>query len=239
MTISVVIPAHNEEDLLPRCLASIEQSAAHAGLPVEVVVVLNRCTDRTEEIAKAHGCLLVHEEAKNLSLIRNAGARAATGEILITIDADSAMHPRTLEAVHDRLASGRYIGGATLVVPDRLSLGICCSLLVVLLHLWRNGFGYGLFWCHRRDFEAIGGFDPDFLTVEDVDFLRRLKQHGRAQGLRFGTLWSAPMRTSSRKFDQFGDWFFVTNPGFLKRALDGHDRKAGDRFWYDARTERD
>ena len=48
---SVVIPAHNEEKYLGRCLDSIMAASASYKDQVEVIVVLNRCTDRTEEIA--------------------------------------------------------------------------------------------------------------------------------------------------------------------------------------------
>ena len=72
-------------------------------------------------------------------------------------------------------------------------------------------------------------------AIEDVDFVRRLKKLGRARGLRFGTLWRAPITTSCRKFDQFGDWFLVRNPRFLRRVFTGKDRQAADSFWYDPR----
>jgi glycosyltransferase involved in cell wall biosynthesis len=198
-------------------------------------VVVNRCTDRTEEIARAGGCTLVREDAPNLARIRNAGAAAATGEVLVTIDADSCMHPRTFREIERKFATGRYIGGGTLVLLERLSLGICCSMLTVLPYLAPHGFSFGLFWCRKEAFDAIGGFDEAYLSIEDVDFVRRLKKLGRSRRLRFGTLWRAPITTSCRKFDQFGDWFLVRNPRFLRRVFTGKDKKAADSFWYDPR----
>ena len=57
--ISVVIPAHNEEEFLPSCLEAVKRAAAALpdgwGDGVEIVVVANRCTDRTEEIAESFG----------------------------------------------------------------------------------------------------------------------------------------------------------------------------------------
>lgn len=235
MKLSVIIPAHNEAAFLPACLDSIDAAADACPHEVECLVVLNRCTDRTEDIARERGCRVVHEDAPNLSLIRNAGATAASGEVLITIDADSRMHPRTFNEVVRKLESGRFIGGGTLVLLERLSPGILCSMVVVALRLLRHGWAWGLFWCRREDFEAIGGFDPDYVSIEDVDFARRLKAYGLHQGKRFGTLWRAPITTSCRKFDQFGDWYLVRNPGFLKRVFTGKDRKAADEFWYDPR----
>lgn len=76
--ISIVIPVRNEQDYLPRCLAAILQSAKKLGdLDLEVIVVLNRSTDASEQIARDSGCLIVNEDSKNLSKIRNAGVRKA------------------------------------------------------------------------------------------------------------------------------------------------------------------
>lgn len=235
--ISLVVPAHNEARFLPHCLAAARQAASFTTAGVETVVVLNRCTDDTERIARAAGCTIVREDAKNLSLIRNAGVAAATGAIIVTCDADSRMHPDSFRRILELLDSGRYVGGGAVVLPDRWSAGIIASALSVLPYLVCSGVSFGLFWFAKRDFEAIGGFDPDFVSVEDVDFARRLKAHGRRGGRRWGTLLRAPLTTSCRKFDQFGDWYLFRNPGFVRRVFRGNDRRAADHFWYDARSK--
>jgi len=89
MKLSVVTPAHNEERHLASCVFSVFEFAKHAAIDFEHIVVLNRCNDRTEEIAASLGCRIVREDARNLSKIRNAGVSAATGEIIVTIDADA------------------------------------------------------------------------------------------------------------------------------------------------------
>ena len=89
--ISIVIPARDEERDLPACLHAVSEATHEAKTSIETIVVLNRCTDATETIARAHGCIIGYCELKNLSKIRNAGAALAKGEILITIDADSRM----------------------------------------------------------------------------------------------------------------------------------------------------
>ena len=235
LKLSVIIPAHNEEQFLPACLDAIDAAAENCGHEVERIVVLNRCTDGTEAIARERGCRLAYEEAPNLSRIRNAGAAEATGEVLVTIDADSRMHPRTFTDIVRKLESGRFIGGGTLVFLERLSFGIICSMIVVAFRLLKDGWAFGLFWCRKEDFDAIGGFDERYVSIEDVDFVRRLKAHGREQRKRFGTLWRAPITTSCRKFDQFGDWYLVRNPDFLKRVFTGTDRQVANEFWYDPR----
>lgn len=233
MKFSVVIPARDEEARIGACLRSIETAARPYPGEVETVVVVNRCRDRTEEIARDLGARVVREDARNLSAIRNAGARAAHGDILITLDADSVMSPRMLTEVDRALETGRYVGGGVPIHPERMSLGIFLTGLVLYLILLPHGISGGAFWSRREDFKAIGGFDEGWITAEDVDFARRLKAHGRRQGKRYRTLWRTPIRTSCRKFDTFGDWFFVRNLRLLRKALRGKDDGLGNRFFYD------
>jgi glycosyltransferase involved in cell wall biosynthesis len=235
--ITLVIPAHNEAAFLPDCLEAASGAARQIREHVEVVVVLNRCTDATEEIAVSHGCVIVREDAKNLSLIRNAGVAAARGDIIVTCDADSRMHPNTFKDVLQRLDRGHVIGGGAVVLPERWSLGIVASGLSILPYLAFTGVSFGLFWFFRKDFDAIGGFDARFVSVEDVDFARRLKVHGAKSRRGWGTLVRAPLVTSCRKFDQFGDWYLFRNPAFVRRVFRGDDRRAADHFWYDVRSE--
>ena len=231
MKFSIVIPACNEAARIGAGLDAIRAAAAPYPGQVEVIVVLNRCTDATAEIAQRHGAVLVREDGRNLSRIRNAGARVATGDILVTIDADSRMSPNMLAEIDRALGSGRHIGGGVPIRSERHSLGI--FITGVLLVCMLPGLSAGLFWCRRADFLALGGFDEAWRVGEDVDFARRLRAAGRARGLRFGTLWRAHIVTSCRKFDTFGDWHFVRHPGLLWRGVRGVDDGLGDRYFYD------
>ena len=235
--ISLIVPAHNEAAFLPSCLEAARQAAERVDAGVEIIVVLNRCTDDTEEIARQHGCVMVREDAKNLSVIRNAGAAVARGEILVTCDADSRMHPDSFLEILGRLDSGKYIGGGAVIFPERWSLGIIASGISILPYLAFSGVSFGLFWCRKEDFDEIGGFDARFVSVEDIDFARRLKAFGRKSGRVWGTLIRSPLVTSCRKFDQFGDWYIFRNPSFVRKVFRGNDRRAADQFWYDVRSE--
>jgi glycosyltransferase involved in cell wall biosynthesis len=64
MDFSVIIPAHNEEDFIAPCLRAIHEAEKPPGSAYEIIVVLNRCADRTEEIARSHGARIVKEDAK-------------------------------------------------------------------------------------------------------------------------------------------------------------------------------
>ena len=92
-----------------------------------------------------------------------------------------------------------------------------------------------MFWLKRETFEELGGFDESLLSVEDFDFAIRLKRYGKSRGLRYGTLRCAVVRTSCRKFDQFGDWYLFRNPRLVKLIFSGRNRKAADGFYYEVR----
>ncbi|WP_263145796.1 glycosyltransferase [Pseudomonas sp. RIT-PI-AD] len=75
--IGIVIPAHNEEELLGECLRAVLRAAAHPGLEderVEVVAVLDSCTDQSATIAEAHGVFVIEAQARNVGQARALGA---------------------------------------------------------------------------------------------------------------------------------------------------------------------
>jgi len=119
---SVIIPAHNEEKYIGECLESIAKSAQPYKDQVEVIVVLNRCTDKTKEIAQSYNCVTL-------------------GEILITIDADTRMTEHLLSEVEKHLASNQYIGGGVNGNFERMSLGIVVSSMMLIVPLL---FKYGV-----------------------------------------------------------------------------------------------
>jgi glycosyltransferase involved in cell wall biosynthesis len=237
MTFSVLVPARDEEDWIGGCFDSIAAAAATGAFDVETIVVLNRCTDGTERIARERGAVVVQEDRRCLSCVRNAGAAVAKGDVLVTMDADSRMAENTFVEIKVALESGKYIGGGVPIVPKRKSVGVVLTGLVLMLLIMPGGISAGLFWCFADTFRAIGGFDESKVIAEDLDFARRLKEYGRACGLRFRTLWRAPIVTSCRKFDRFGDWcflrFMVSRPRDFARALRGTDPQLADEFFYD------
>lgn len=236
MNISVVTPAHNEEKYLGKCIDSVKAAAQHASVKFEHIVVLNRCTDQTEEIAVSHGCRILREDARNLSRIRNVGVAESLGDIIVTIDADSWMSPKMLSEVVRVLESGRCIGGGVRIYPERWSLGILCSLMVVMPFVIWHRVSAGMFWCYKSSFETLEGFDETLACLEDIDFAKRLKKLGRTRSQRYGTIRKAYLTTSCRKFDQFGDWYFIRNPGLVYNIFN-RKQKVADAFYYDARSD--
>jgi len=236
MKLSVIIPAHNEEKFIEGCLASIKQAEAELESTVEIVVCLNRCTDGTEQIARKFGAIIVVEDEKNLSRIRNVAVAATSGDVVVTIDADSRMSSNMLKEVSRLLSTGRYIGGGTRIHPDRFSLGIFISGLIIFYYAFKFGLkSAGLFWFRKKDFDAIDGFNEKLVSLEDLDFANRLAAYGKTKNLKYGTAWNAAITTSCRKFDKFGDWYFVKNPGVVKALFTGVDKASANHFYYDVK----
>jgi len=236
MKFSIIIPAYNEEKLIGRCLDSIVAASAPYKDQVEVIVVLNRCTDRTEEIARSYNCIVVKEDRKNMSIIRNAGAKVARGEIIATIDADSRMTDNMLTEIEKKLLTGKYIGGGVKWKFERLSLGILLQgLILIPLIIKYRGVTAGILWCYKKDFDAINGFNENQRMLEDVNFGLRLKKWGQRCGKKYGTISKAQMIVSMRKGDTFGDWIFFEHPKWLLAYIKGNVEKYADESFYDTR----
>lgn len=231
---SVIIPAHNEEKYIAKCLDSIAAAALLSGKGTEVIVVLNRCSDGTRAIAKSYDCVILENDSKNLSQIRNSGARAARGDIVVTIDADSLMTDHMLLEIDLHLQSGQFIGGGVSSRFERMSLGIVVSSILLLVPMiLKYGFvSIGIFWCYTKDFEAIGGFDEKLLMAEDADFANRLRKWGKQNHKKYGTIKKALMITSCRKFDRLGDWY-LANPKIISAYLKGTDKSLADQEYYE------
>lgn len=247
MLFSIVIPAHNEENYIGYCINSIYAAMKYSKLPenqVQIIVVCNRCTDNTAELARKMGAEICVNDDKCIAAVRNAGAKLAKGKILVTIDADSRMSKTSLIEIYRMLRSKEYIGGGTISMFDRWSLGIAASAAYVAVNaapfMIKNKAPLmcGMFWCLKRHFDEIGGFDETLVSLEDMDFAVRLKRLGDKLGRKYGVLKASRITTSSRKFDEFGDWYLLKNRKLTKAIFSGKDRAAADKFYYDLRNDK-
>ena len=117
---------------------------------------------------------------------------------------------------------------------ERISLGIIVStILLIVPLLFKYGFiSVGIFWCYKKDFQAIQGFNENMLMAEDADFAKRLKKWGKKNGKKYGTIKNG-MITSCRRFDKHGDWPLLKRPKMILAYLKGNDRKTADEAYYE------
>lgn len=235
MNLSIVIPAHNEEDFLEDCLGAIEHGANmfYPDIDIEIVVVLNRCTDKTQSIACEGNATLIYEDAKNLAVIRNAGIQGALYDNIVTIDADTWLDPQALGEIAQGFEDESLVGGTIPCRLERVTPAIQETCKRIANYLPPGiPFGGGGFWFRRKDFEAFGGFNEAYCTTEDVEFARDLRYHGAKTGRSYSTMLGGGV-TSSRKFDEFGD---TLSPVTIARIFRGTDQKTANEFYYDLRS---
>jgi glycosyltransferase involved in cell wall biosynthesis len=232
---SLVIPAYNEARLLPRLLDSVDAARSRYRGSVQVIVADNASTDETAAIAAARGCEVARVEKRRIACVRNGGARLARGDSVCFIDADSSIHPETFNAIDEALARADVVGGATGVFPERWSLGIAATWMVMMPVIWLTRIDAGVVFCRRADFEALGGYDEERELAEDVVFMWALKRLGARRGQKLARLTQVKAMASMRKFDRHGDWHYFTTvipqgmPALFRRSA---RTKLAQRYWY-------
>lgn len=223
--VSVIVPAHNEEKYVKRCIDSIKESVSHFKGNVETIIVCNRCTDKTAEIAKDNGAVVIANEDRCIAKVRNAGIKIARGKIIITIDCDNRMTPTTISEVYHLLKTGKYIGGGAPIRFERYSFPLWCNDIMCRVSFGLTGLYSGIFWATKETFDAVGGF-VDKKAMEDVATAKVLKNYGRTKGKKYTTLRRNYLINSTRKYDDLGDWLYfmlmINNAGTLIKAVLGN-----------------
>ena len=97
MLYSVIIPAYNEAEFLPRTLTYLRKAIQTIDIKCEVIVVDNNSQDNTSQIAEEYGAAVFFEKINQISRARNRGGKHAAGEYLIFLDADTIIKPGTLK----------------------------------------------------------------------------------------------------------------------------------------------
>jgi len=202
---SIIVPAYNEEKLLPRTLIAVKDVMDSIDMAGEVIVVDNNSDDETVNIARHYGARIVHEPVNQISRARNAGARVSTGKYLIFLDADTVITSGLLRKALANLECGECCGGGVLVKGDKA----LPKTMQRMLELWnflslKFGLAAGCFiYCLREGFEAIGGFNEKVYVSEEIWFSRKLTSWGNKRNLKFQIITSPIIVTSTRKLDWY------------------------------------
>jgi glycosyltransferase involved in cell wall biosynthesis len=233
--ISFIVPAHNEEACLGATLAAIRESAEAVQQPYEIIVANDASTDATADIARQNGARVVDVNHRQIAATRNSGARAASGDRLFFVDADTIINSRVVAAALRKMDRGAAGGGATVRFNDYVPLWARLLLLWMNLFMRLAGMTGGAFmFCTRDAFDATGGFNERLYGAEDAAMCWALKREGR-----FVVLWDHVL-TSGRRVRGTGGLQMVgalLRMAFFPRMLTR--RSAVGKVWYDSNRESD
>ena len=215
--ISIVIPAFNEEKLLPGTLAALR--AAISGMEAEIIVVDNESTDSTPKIATDAGARVISESVHNIGRVRNIGANATNGDIIVFLDADTIVREGVFEQIAIAMSDEKCFGGSVAVeyVPSlrwtmRMYLGIC--QMIGRAMDWHQG---AMQFCRADSFRELNGYDETIYVGEDIEFQWRLSRLARRSGGRITYIEAPAVQTSSRRFVRYGllKTMVITHPIFI------------------------
>jgi len=232
---SVILPAHNEEALIGKAVDSAIRAADAMGEPYEVIVVNDASTDRTADVARRHGAIVLDVDRRQIAAVRNEGAKAARGAWLVFMDGDTWMPVDMLAAVKRAIEHGAIGGGAAVAfdgaVPAYARFGMW--ILVPLFRWTRTAAGCFIF-ATREAFDAAGGFDEQWFASEEVHFSKAMKKQGEFVVLR------EAVTSSGRKLRHYSLRSLLAI--LFRQALKG-PRKAwrsrdGLDIWYNAPREK-
>lgn len=188
--LSVIIPAHNEEQLLHLCLERVTKQAF--GLPYEIIVIDNNSTDQTAKIARSWHVRLVSEKRKGASAARNRGASVARANLLVFIDADCIVPYNHLATIWRKFSADETLDGLAGPYvyydagPFQRWLTDDLNSQSVLHGFYKNLFGLQTFISanfaiRKHIYRNVGGFDEtitDVIEADDAEFACRLAKNG-------------------------------------------------------------
>ncbi len=191
MNISVVIPAYNEESCIGNCLQALSEGSEK---PYEIIVADGKSRDRTAEIAKEYGAIVIDNEKRHAAGGRNAGIKAAKGDVIAFIDADCIPDKEWLAEIRKAFCEDNIDGLGTYIEPaetdniyeefwGHLSLQILMSYgdepYYVKDKTLNTAFITASCAYKRELLEKIGGFSDYFANnAEDIDICWRALDEG-------------------------------------------------------------
>jgi glycosyltransferase involved in cell wall biosynthesis len=210
-SISVVIPAHNEEQTLRSCITSVQHQ--EIDLPYEIIVINNASTDKTDTEARQTGVKVIAEPRKGLYYARQAGLDNVESEYIMYVDADTKLPPTWMKKTIGYLQShpdvvavsgNYYFPDANLFFkPIHIfSQFVVAPLLLLFFRLFHKpDFLIGTaFVVRTKILKEIGGFSKEFpFYGEDMALAQRLSVKGKIRF--FPTL---TIHSSARRYNSLG-----------------------------------
>ena len=197
--ISIIIPAHNEENYIRKTLHSIKQQTNQ---DYEVVVVTNGCTDKTEEMVKKRVGKKVRHfflSSANVCRARNHGASKANGDILVFLDADTTLAKDSLQIIKQQFTKEHSVG-TTRVLPDDSKMKFRVAMWLKNIHnktgLYKGCSGALI--CRKNAFDAVYGYNAEIVVKEHKELTNKLLTKGKYVCV------TTSVTTSMRRLSQWG-----------------------------------
>ena len=207
--LSIIIPTLNEEKYIGQLLDSIKKQAS---TDYEIIVADAGSSDATVKIAKEYGCRIV--EGGLPARGRNNGAKAAKGDVLFFLDADTILSENFLEeSLMEFNSRGVDIASFCLkpYPSDRMShflMNVFYNKVIVTLEKLLPHTAVGIL-IKKELFKKLNGYDEDIKLAEDMDLGRRAAKSGK-----FGILRAVQILVSDRRLKKEG-WAHVAVKYFL------------------------
>jgi len=202
--ISVIIPSRCDAAALGR---TVDALTVLSGIERAEVIVAAWGDQAGTDRAVAGRARVLWPGGCTRAALLNAGARAADGDVLFFLHADSQPPRDALRLIAEALADSRVVGGAFehLFAERSMSLRLITYINRIRYRLTRNYYGDQGIFVRASVFRELGGY-KDLGLMEDLDFSQRLKRRGRSVLIR------EPSLTSGRRFLARGPWrtfFFI------------------------------
>ncbi|MFK7767818.1 MAG: TIGR04283 family arsenosugar biosynthesis glycosyltransferase [Mariniblastus sp.] len=207
MKISIVIPSLNEGGQITVAIKSAWQSGA-----AQVIVADGGSSDGSRELAGAENCVVV-DSPRGRGNQLNAGASAATGDVLLFLHADNSLVASGCDQIRDALQNENIKFGAfKQSIQNNKRIYRWIELGNESRVKWQ-GLIYGdqAMFIRRRVFEEVGGF-PDIELMEDFELARRLRRIGKPK------LLDGPTFVDARRWEKTGPVRQTIRNWFLSAA---------------------
>lgn len=233
--ISFIVPAHNEEAWIGRCVSAIHTGLESLGETYEIIVVDDASSDATASIARQQGAQVIRVEYRQIAATRNAGARQAHGDILFFVDADTLVNAAAIQSALRGVRAGAVGGGCVPRFEGWLPwwFRLTEPLIGPAVRLARFLPSGAFLFCTRGAFQTAGGFNEKYYAAEEVVFVAALKRQGQV------LILHETVVTSGRKVRAHS---FLSLAGLCARLVfrgsRGLQSRRGLEYWYEPEREK-